>query len=166
MNHAAIAGWFAVVTLISLIDAMFVSAALLPVVPVLAVLLLVLYVLDVTFSLGDGFRPGCLADASDEAQFAELDTLGELTRTAWNHGVQVMVEGSDHISMNDIANNVRRQQNVCGGVPFYVLGPLVTDIAPGYNHGTSAIGATEAARPVLQCCVMRWDQQSTSASSA
>ncbi|WP_276248499.1 phosphomethylpyrimidine synthase ThiC [Haladaptatus sp. YSMS36] len=101
---------------------------------------------DVTFSLGDGLRPGCLADASDEAQFAELDTLGELTRTAWDHGVQVMVEGPGHVPMDQIANNVERQQAVCDGAPFYVLGPLVTDIAPGYDHITSAIGATEAAR--------------------
>ena len=101
---------------------------------------------DVTFSLGDGLRPGCLADASDEAQFAELDMLGELTRTAWNHGVQVMVEGPGHVPMDKIADNVERQQDVCDGAPFYVLGPLVTDIAPGYDHITSAIGATEAAR--------------------
>jgi len=101
---------------------------------------------DVTFSLGDGLRPGCLADASDEAQFAELDTLGELTRTAWDHGVQVMVEGPGHVPMNEIADNVERQQDVCDGAPFYVLGPLVTDVAPGYDHITSAIGATEAAR--------------------
>lgn len=101
---------------------------------------------DVTFSLGDGLRPGCLADASDEAQFAELDTLGELTRTAWEHGVQVMVEGPGHVPMDEIADNVERQQDVCDGAPFYVLGPLVTDIAPGYDHITSAIGATEAAR--------------------
>ncbi|WP_280536425.1 phosphomethylpyrimidine synthase ThiC [Halopenitus sp. POP-27] len=101
---------------------------------------------DVTVSLGDGLRPGCLADASDEAQFAELDTLGELTRTAWSHGVQVMVEGPGHVPMDEIAANVERQQAVCDGAPFYVLGPLVTDIAPGYDHITSAIGATEAAR--------------------
>jgi len=101
---------------------------------------------DVTFSLGDGLRPGCLADASDEAQFAELDTLGELTRTAWDHGVQVMVEGPGHVPMDEIRENVERQQAVCDGAPFYVLGPLVTDVAPGYDHITSAIGATEAAR--------------------
>ncbi|QPV61484.1 phosphomethylpyrimidine synthase ThiC [Halosimplex litoreum] len=101
---------------------------------------------DVTFSLGDGLRPGCLADASDEAQFAELDTLGELTRTAWDHGVQVMVEGPGHVPMDEVADNVERQQDVCDGAPFYVLGPLVTDVAPGYDHITSAIGATEAAR--------------------
>ncbi|OYR51952.1 phosphomethylpyrimidine synthase, partial [Halorubrum sp. E3] len=101
---------------------------------------------DVTISLGDGLRPGCLADASDEAQFAELDTLGELTRIAWDRGVQVMVEGPGHVPMDEIADNVDRQQAVCDGAPFYVLGPLVTDIAPGYDHITSAIGATEAAR--------------------
>ncbi len=101
---------------------------------------------DVTVSLGDGLRPGCLADASDEAQFAELKTLGELTETAWDHGVQVMVEGPGHVPMDQIAENVARQQAVCNGAPFYVLGPLVTDIAPGYDHITSAIGATEAGR--------------------
>ena len=101
---------------------------------------------DVTFSLGDGLRPGSLADASDEAQFAELDTLGELTRTAHEHGVQVMVEGPGHVPMDRIRANVERQREVCDGAPFYVLGPLVTDVAPGYDHITSAIGATEAAR--------------------
>lgn len=101
---------------------------------------------DVTFSLGDGLRPGCLADASDDAQFAELGTLGELTQTAWDHGVQVMVEGPGHIPLNKVADNVERQQEVCKGAPFYLLGPLVTDVAPGYDHITSAIGATEAAR--------------------
>jgi phosphomethylpyrimidine synthase len=101
---------------------------------------------DVTFSLGDGLRPGSLADASDEAQFAELDTLGKLTRTAWEHGVQVMAEGPGHVPMDEIRANVERQREVCDGAPFYVLGPLVTDVAPGYDHITSAIGATEAAR--------------------
>ena len=101
---------------------------------------------DVTFSLGDGLRPGCIADASDEAQFAELDTLGELTRKAWDEGVQVMVEGPGHVPMDEVADNVERQQEVCDGAPFYVLGPLVTDVAPGYDHITSAIGATEAGR--------------------
>ncbi|MFC6755806.1 MULTISPECIES: phosphomethylpyrimidine synthase ThiC [Haloarcula] len=101
---------------------------------------------DVTFSLGDGLRPGSLADAGDEAQYAELDTLGELTRTAWDRGVQVMVEGPGHVPMDQVAEQVERQQRVCDGAPFYVLGPLVTDIAPGYDHITSAIGATEAAR--------------------
>jgi phosphomethylpyrimidine synthase len=101
---------------------------------------------DVTFSLGDGLRPGSLADASDEAQFAELDTLGELTRIAWDHGVQVMVEGPGHVPLDQIEGNMERQREVCDGAPFYVLGPLVTDVAPGYDHITSAIGATEAAR--------------------
>ncbi|MBX0293739.1 phosphomethylpyrimidine synthase ThiC [Haloarcula nitratireducens] len=101
---------------------------------------------DVTFSLGDGLRPGCLADSGDDAQFAELDTLGELTRTARDQGVQVMVEGPGHVPMDRIAGQVERQQEVCDGAPFYVLGPLVTDVAPGYDHITSAIGATEAAR--------------------
>ena len=101
---------------------------------------------DVTFSLGDGLRPGCIADASDKAQFAELDTLGELTRTAWDHGVQVMVEGPGHVPLDQVTDNVERQQEVCNGAPFYVLGPLVTDVAPGYDHITSAIGAAEAGR--------------------
>ncbi|MFB6178636.1 MAG: phosphomethylpyrimidine synthase ThiC [Halorientalis sp.] len=101
---------------------------------------------DVTFSLGDGLRPGCLADAGDEAQFAELETLGELTQVAWDHGVQVMVEGPGHVPLNEVAANVEYQQQVCDGAPFYLLGPLVTDIAPGYDHITSAIGAAEAAR--------------------
>ncbi|WP_336343890.1 phosphomethylpyrimidine synthase ThiC [Halalkalicoccus ordinarius] len=101
---------------------------------------------DVTFSLGDGLRPGCLADAGDEAQFAELETLGELTRAAWDRGVQVMVEGPGHVPMDEVAANVERQQQVCDGAPFYVLGPLVTDVAPGYDHITSAIGAAEAGR--------------------
>ncbi|WP_049915297.1 phosphomethylpyrimidine synthase ThiC [Haloferax mucosum] len=101
---------------------------------------------DVTFSLGDGLRPGCLADACDDAQFAELKTLGELTRTAWDHGVQVMVEGPGHVPMDKVADNVEGQQAVCDGAPFYVLGPLVTDVAPGYDHITSAIGAAEAGR--------------------
>jgi len=101
---------------------------------------------DVTFSLGDGLRPGSLADAGDDAQFAELDTLGELTRTAWDHGVQVMVEGPGHVPLHEVQANVERQQDVCDGAPFYLLGPLVTDVAPGYDHITSAIGAAEAAR--------------------
>ncbi|MFC4544265.1 phosphomethylpyrimidine synthase ThiC [Halosolutus amylolyticus] len=101
---------------------------------------------DVTVSLGDSLRPGCLADACDEAQYAELDTLGELTRVGWDHGVQVMVEGPGHVPMHKIAENVERQQEVCDGAPFYVLGPLVTDIAPGYDHITSAIGAAMAAQ--------------------
>jgi len=96
---------------------------------------------DVTFSLGDGLRPGCLHDASDEAQFAELKTLGELTRRAWAGGVPVMIEGPGHVPMDQLEMNVRKQQEVCHGAPFYTLGPLVTDIAPGYDHITSAIGA-------------------------
>jgi len=99
---------------------------------------------DVTLSLGDSLRPGCLHDASDKAQFAELDVLGELTRRAWEQDVQVMVEGPGHVPMDQIAMNVERQQEVCNEAPFYVLGPLVTDIAPGYDHITSAIGAAIA----------------------
>ncbi len=96
---------------------------------------------DVTVSLGDGLRPGSIADASDAAQFAELDTLGELTQRAWERDVQVMVEGPGHVPMDQLEMNVRRQQEVCHEAPFYTLGPLVTDIAPGYDHITSAIGA-------------------------
>jgi phosphomethylpyrimidine synthase len=99
---------------------------------------------DVTWSLGDGLRPGSLADASDQAQFAELDVLGELTRRGWERGTQVMVEGPGHIPMNEVAMNVERQIEVCAGAPFYVLGPLVTDFAPGYDHITSCIGAALA----------------------
>jgi phosphomethylpyrimidine synthase len=100
---------------------------------------------DVTVSLGDGLRPGCLADASDAAQFAELDTLGELVRRCRAAGVQVMVEGPGHIPFDQIQMNMEREQEVCDGAPFYVLGPVVTDIAPGYDHITSSIGATAAA---------------------
>ncbi len=96
---------------------------------------------DVSFSLGDGLRPGCLADASDEAQFAELKTLGELTRKAWEHDVQVMIEGPGHIPMDQIELQVQKEVELCHEAPFYTLGPLVTDIAPGYDHITSAIGA-------------------------
>jgi phosphomethylpyrimidine synthase len=96
---------------------------------------------DVAFSLGDGLRPGCIADANDEAQFAELDTLGELTKVAWRHDVQVMIEGPGHVPMNKIKENMDRQLATCQEAPFYTLGPLVTDIAPGYDHITSAIGA-------------------------
>jgi phosphomethylpyrimidine synthase len=96
---------------------------------------------DVAFSLGDGLRPGCTADANDAAQFAELETLGELTDVAWKHDVQVMIEGPGHVPMQMIEENVRRQLEVCKEAPFYTLGPLVTDIAPGYDHITSAIGA-------------------------
>jgi phosphomethylpyrimidine synthase len=100
---------------------------------------------DVTFSLGDGLRPGSLADANDDAQFAELETLGELTLKAWSHGCQVMIEGPGHIPMHLVKMNVEKQMKVCHEAPFYVLGPLVTDIAPGYDHITSAIGAALAA---------------------
>ncbi|MDQ6718426.1 MAG: phosphomethylpyrimidine synthase ThiC [Gemmatimonadota bacterium] len=96
---------------------------------------------DVTISLGDSLRPGCIADASDRAQFAELDTLGELTRRAWAKDVQVMVEGPGHIPMDQIEMNVKRMKEVCSEAPFYTLGPLVTDISPGYDHISSAIGA-------------------------
>ncbi|MFP5362601.1 MAG: phosphomethylpyrimidine synthase ThiC [Thermoleophilia bacterium] len=96
---------------------------------------------DVSLSLGDGLRPGSIADASDAAQFAELDTLGELTQRAWARDVQVMVEGPGHVPLDQLEMNVRRQQEVCHEAPFYTLGPLVTDIAPGYDHITSAIGA-------------------------
>ena len=99
---------------------------------------------DVTLSLGDGLRPGCLADASDAAQFAELKTLGELTRKGWEKDVQVMIEGPGHVPFDQIAMNVLREIEECNEAPFYVLGPLVTDIAPGYDHITSAIGATMA----------------------
>ncbi len=104
-------------------------------------LLEILRAYDVTISLGDSLRPGSLADASDRAQFAELETLGELTRRAWKRDVQVMVEGPGHIPMQQIEMNVRRQKEICNEAPFYTLGPLVTDIAPGYDHITSAIGA-------------------------
>jgi phosphomethylpyrimidine synthase len=96
---------------------------------------------DVAFSLGDGLRPGSIADANDAAQFAELETLGELTKIAWDHDVQVMIEGPGHVPMNKIQENMTRQLDVCHEAPFYTLGPLVTDVAPGYDHITSAIGA-------------------------
>jgi phosphomethylpyrimidine synthase len=96
---------------------------------------------DVSFSLGDGLRPGCLADASDEAQFAELKVLGELTTIAWKYDVQVMIEGPGHIPMDQIELQVKKENEMCHEAPFYTLGPLVTDIAPGYDHITSAIGA-------------------------
>src|SRR4051794_7342263 len=99
---------------------------------------------DVTYSLGDGLRPGCLADANDEAQFAELSTLGELTLKAWKHNVQTMIEGPGHVPMHLIKMNIEKEREVCHEAPFYVLGPLVTDIAPGYDHITSAIGAAIA----------------------
>jgi phosphomethylpyrimidine synthase len=96
---------------------------------------------DVAFSLGDGLRPGSIADANDAAQFAELDTLGELTQIAWRHDVQVMIEGPGHVPMQLIRENMERQLEICAEAPFYTLGPLTTDIAPGYDHITSAIGA-------------------------
>jgi phosphomethylpyrimidine synthase len=96
---------------------------------------------DVAFSLGDGLRPGCTADANDAAQFAELDALGELTEIAWRHDVQVMIEGPGHVPMHKIRENMDKQLAICHEAPFYTLGPLVTDIAPGYDHITSAIGA-------------------------
>ncbi|MGH7296664.1 MAG: phosphomethylpyrimidine synthase ThiC, partial [Polyangiaceae bacterium] len=99
---------------------------------------------DVTISAGDGLRPGCLADASDAAQFAELETLGELTKRAWAKDVQIMIEGPGHVPFDQIEMNVKKEMEVCHEAPFYVLGPLVTDIAPGYDHITSAIGATMA----------------------
>ncbi len=101
---------------------------------------------DVTYSLGDGLRPGCLADASDPAQLAELHTLGELVHRARDTGVQAMVEGPGHIPLDQIAFNMQIEQRICDDAPFYVLGPLVTDVFPGYDHITSAIGAAEAAR--------------------
>jgi len=99
---------------------------------------------DVSFSLGDSLRPGCLADASDQAQFAELKVLGYLTKKAWEHDVQVMIEGPGHVPMDQIEMNMKIEQEVCLEAPFYVLGPLTTDIAPGYDHITSAIGAALA----------------------
>jgi phosphomethylpyrimidine synthase len=99
---------------------------------------------DVTISAGDGLRPGCLADASDAAQFAELATLGELTKRAWEQDVQVMIEGPGHVPFDQIAMNVQKEMEMCHEAPFYVLGPLVTDIAPGFDHITSCIGATMA----------------------
>lgn len=100
---------------------------------------------DVTYSLGDGLRPGSLADANDKAQFAELKTLGELTLKAWDRGCQVMVEGPGHIPLHLVKMNVEKERELCHDAPFYLLGPLVTDIAPGYDHITSAIGAALAA---------------------
>jgi phosphomethylpyrimidine synthase len=98
---------------------------------------------DVSFSLGDGLRPGCVADANDAAQFGELETLGELTRIAWDHDVQVMIEGPGHVPMHMIKENVDKQLEDCFEAPFYTLGPLTTDIAPGYDHITSGIGAAQ-----------------------
>ncbi len=98
---------------------------------------------DVAFSLGDGFRPGAVADANDAAQFAELETLGELTKIAWEHDVQVMIEGPGHVPMQMIKENMDKALHDCFEAPFYTLGPLVTDIAPGYDHITSGIGAAQ-----------------------
>jgi phosphomethylpyrimidine synthase len=98
---------------------------------------------DVSFSLGDGLRPGSIYDANDEAQFAELRTLGELTECAWRHDVQVMIEGPGHVPMQRIRENMDEELRQCFEAPFYTLGPLVTDIAPGYDHITSAIGAAQ-----------------------
>ena len=100
---------------------------------------------DVTISLGDACRPGCLADATDVCQIEELVRLGELTKRAWDHNVQVMVEGPGHVPLDQVAANMKVQQTICMGAPFYVLGPIVTDIAPGYDHITAAIGGTMAA---------------------
>jgi len=100
---------------------------------------------DVSFSIGDGLRPGGLADATDRAQLAELETIGELTERAWKHGVQVMVEGPGHVPFDQVEYNMKAQRTICHGAPFYVLGPLVTDVFPGYDHITSCIGATNAA---------------------
>ncbi|MFO1019982.1 MAG: phosphomethylpyrimidine synthase ThiC [Planctomycetales bacterium] len=104
----------------------------------------IMYQYDVTWSLGDGLRPGCLADASDDAQFAELKTLGELTQRAWKKNNQVMIEGPGHVPLDQIPMNIERQIKECHGAPFYVLGPLVIDISPGYDHISSAIGAAVA----------------------
>ena len=98
-----------------------------------------------TLSLGDACRPGCLKDASDISQIEELVTLGELTRRAWEKDVQVIIEGPGHMPLNQIEANMRIQQEICKGAPFYVLGPLVTDVAPGYDHITAAIGGALAA---------------------
>jgi phosphomethylpyrimidine synthase len=100
---------------------------------------------DVTLSLGDGLRPGCLKDSTDKAQLSELEVLGDLTKRAWDENVQVMIEGPGHIPLHEIEKNIRLEKKICHGAPFYVLGPLVTDIAPGYDHITSAIGGCLAA---------------------
>ncbi len=99
---------------------------------------------DLVLSLGDGLRPGCLADATDRGQITELVTLGELTQAAWDEGVQVMIEGPGHVPLHEVETNIKIQKALCKGAPFYVLGPLVTDIAPGYDHITSAIGGAVA----------------------
>ena len=100
---------------------------------------------DVTLSLGDACRPGCLADATDASQIEELITLGELTKRAWEKDVQIMIEGPGHMPLNQIAANMEIQKTLCHGAPFYVLGPIVTDVAPGYDHITAAIGGAAAA---------------------
>jgi len=100
---------------------------------------------DVTLSLGDGLRPGCLNDATDEAQISELNVIGDLTLKAWNENVQVIIEGPGHIPLNQIEENMKLEKEICHGAPFYVLGPIVTDVAPGYDHITSAIGGCIAA---------------------
>lgn len=105
----------------------------------------IMKVYDITFSLGDGLRPGCIADANDVAQFSELETLGELTKIAWKHDVQTFIEGPGHVPMQMIKENIDKQLRECGEAPFYTLGPLTTDIAPGYDHITSAIGAAQIA---------------------
>ena len=106
---------------------------------------------DVTISLGDACRPGCLADATDVCQIEELVRLGELTNRAWAHNVQVMVEGPGHVPLDQVAANMKVQQSICMGAPFYTLGPLVTDIAPGYDHITAAIGGAARTVPLLAC---------------
>jgi phosphomethylpyrimidine synthase len=108
-------------------------------------LLQIAYEYDLTLSLGDGMRPGCLADATDRAQIQELITLGELAKRAYEKNVQVMVEGPGHVPLNEIETNIKLQKSLCNNAPFYVLGPIVTDIAPGYDHITSAIGGALAA---------------------
>ncbi len=120
----------------------------------------IMYQYDVTWSIGDGLRPGCLADASDKAQFAELDTLGELTKRAWAKNNQVMIEGPGHVPMDQIPMNMERQIEVCHGAPFYVLGPLVIDISPGYDHISSAIGAAIAGQHGVDA-VLRHSQETS-----
>ena len=107
---------------------------------------------DVSFSIGDGLRPGGLADASRRAQLAELETLGELTQRAWKMGVQVMVEGPGHVPFDQIEYNMKLQRQLCHGAPFYVLGPLVTDIFPGYDHITSVRSARPRPRTTAPRC--------------
>src|SRR6056297_2386669 len=101
---------------------------------------------DITLSLGDGMRPGCIKDSTDSAQIQELIILGELTRRAWQENVQVMIEGPGHVPLNEVVTNMQLEKKLCNGAPFYVLGPVVTDVAPGYDHITSAIGGALAAQ--------------------